>query len=142
MDVTARLSNTLMQYLPLEPVTHGIKIRCITCLITKFVLNLEVSVDAANEALANLPQHACGIGARVVTRLLAGWENCWHTVVIDNFFTSPMFFEDMMKQGFYGIGTARQGRVDFLTSLNLPKKGTRSTLEIRMHKDRQLYAIH
>lgn len=130
------------QYMPLKPVSHGIKIWCLACSVTKFVLNLEVYVGSANEAIQGLPQHACGSGAGVVTRLTSGWENMWHTVVMDNFFSSPMLFEDLRKRGFYAIGTIRQGRIGYPSSLNFPTKGVRGSLEVRMLWEREMAAIH
>ena len=130
------------QYLPLKPITHGIKVWCLCCSVSKYVLNLEVYVGAANEAIAGLPQHACGAGAGVVTRLTNGWEGQWYTVVMDNYFTSPMLFEDLLRRGFYAVGTARQGRVGFPTSLKVPEKTPRGSLEIRMHRERSMSAIH
>jgi hypothetical protein len=65
-----------------------------------------------------------------------------YTVVTDNYFTSPMFYKDLLNRGFYVVGTTRQGRVGYLTSLHLPEKGKRGTLEIKMHRDRQMAAVH
>ena len=39
------------QYMKLKPVSHGIKIWCLACNVMNFVLNLEVYVGAANEAI-------------------------------------------------------------------------------------------
>jgi hypothetical protein len=130
------------QYLPLKPITHGIKVWCLCCSVTKFVLNWEVYVGAENERLQKLPLHACGSGAGVVTRLTQGWKEKWHTLVMDNFFTSPMLFEDLWHRKFYAIGTARQGRIGFPSSLDVPVKGKRGTLEIRVHRARRMTAIH
>ena len=78
----------------------------------------------------------------VISRLTQGWKGMNFTIVTDNFFTSPMLFEDLLKKGFYAVGTARQGRVGFPSNLHLLEKGTRGTLEIRMHRDWQMAAIH
>jgi hypothetical protein len=130
------------QYLPLKPITHGIKVWCLCCSVTKVILNWEVYVGAENEKLQNLPVHACGSGAGVVTRLTEGWEGKWHTIVMDNFFTSPMLFQNLLERKFYAIGTARQGRIGFPSSLDLLEKGTRGTLEVRVHRERQMATIH
>jgi hypothetical protein len=53
----------------MKPIIHGIKIWCLCCSVTKYILNWEVYVGAENNAIANLPLHACSSGARVVTRL-------------------------------------------------------------------------
>ena len=130
------------QYLPLKPITHGIKVWCLCCSVTKYVLNFEVYVGAANEVITGLPQHACGAGAGVVSRLTNGWEGKWYTIAMDNYFTSPMLFENLLNRGFYAVGTARQGRVGFPRSLCVPEKTPRGSLEIRVHRDREMAAIH
>jgi hypothetical protein len=130
------------QYLPLKPITHSIKVRCLCCSFTKYILNWEVYVGAQNEKLQKLPLHACGSGASVVSRLTNGWEGKWHTIVMDNFFTSPMLFQDLLERKFYTIGTARQGRIGFPASLDIPDKGVTGTLEIRIHKEGKMAAIH
>ena len=62
------------QYLPLKPVTHGIKIWCLACSVTKFVLNLEVYVSSVNECIEGLESHICGLGTGIVICLTIGWE--------------------------------------------------------------------
>jgi hypothetical protein len=130
------------QYLPLKPITHGIKIWCLACSKSKYVLNWEVYVGAANELAQGLPVHECGAGAGVVTRLTTGWEGMNYTVVTDNYFTSPMLYEDLLSRGFYAVGTVRQGRGAFPTSLHMPEKGNRGSLQIRMHRERRMAAVH
>jgi hypothetical protein len=51
--------------------------------------------------------HDCSAGVGVVTRLTQGWEHQNYTVVTDNYFTSSMLFEDLLRRGFYAVGTAR-----------------------------------
>ena len=62
------------QYLLLKSITHGIKVWYLCCFVTKYILNWEVYVGTKNEAVTNLPQHACGSSAGVVTKLTMGWE--------------------------------------------------------------------
>jgi hypothetical protein len=64
-------------------------------------------VGAANELAQGLEVHECGAGAGVVSRLIRGWESMNFTIITDNFFTSPMLFEDLLNMGFYAMGTAR-----------------------------------
>jgi hypothetical protein len=53
-----------------------------------------------------------------------------------------MLYEDLLRRKFYAVGTARQGRVGFPSSLNVGDKGVRGTLKVRVHKDRKMAAIH
>jgi hypothetical protein len=122
--------SSFKQYLPLKPITHGIKVWCLACSQSKYILNWEVYVEAANEVAKGLEVHECGTGAGVVSRLTKGWKNRNYTLVTDNYFTSPMLYEDLLKRGFYAVGTVRQGRVGYPSSLHLPKKGKRGSLQI------------
>ena len=130
------------QYMPLKLVTHGIKLWSLACSITKYVLNLEVYVGAANEVIVALPSHACGSRVGVVARLTQGWKNRNHTVVMDNFFSSPMLFNDLLTRGFYAVGTIWQSKLGYPFGLNVPAKDVqRRTLQIHMHRDKKMCAI-
>ena len=107
------------QYLPLKRVTYGIKIWYLACSVSKFVLNLEVYIDSTNEYIQRLPSHAFKSGADIVTQLTRGWKNKLYTIVMDNFFTSPMLFEDLLSRGFYVTSTVRQKRIKFPTTLKI-----------------------
>ena len=48
--------------------------------------------------------HACGSGARVVTNLTTRMEKEYYIVVLDNFFTNSMLFNDLLKYNFYSVG--------------------------------------
>ena len=93
------------QFMPAKPMMHEIKLWALECVVTKIVLRLEVYVEACNEAILHLLVHACGSGARVVTSLTSGMEHNHYTVVMDNFFTGPLLFDNLLKRGFYAIGT-------------------------------------
>lgn len=81
------------------------------CSVTRFILNLEVYIGATNEAILVLPQHTCGSKVGEVSQFTSGWEHLHHTVIMENFFFSPMLFEDLLTRGFYVVGTIRKGRV-------------------------------
>ena len=50
------------QYLPLKPVSHGIKVWCLASSRSKYILNWEVYMEAANEVAQGLEVHECGTG--------------------------------------------------------------------------------
>ena len=105
-------------------------------------MNLEVYIGTTNGSIQGIPAHSCGCGARVVAHLTCGWERKWYTLVMDNFFTSPLLFEDLLKKGFFARGSARQKRVGFPSSLKIPKIGIRGSLYFRMHRDRDMVVVH
>jgi hypothetical protein len=53
-----------------------------------------------------------------------------------------MLFENLLQRKFYAIGIARQGQIDFPSSLDLVEKGTRGALEVCVHREGQMVAIH
>jgi hypothetical protein len=99
-------------------------------------------VGAANEVAQGLEVHECGAGIGVVSRLMKGWENKNYTVITDNYFTSPMLYEDLLKRDFYAMGTVRQGRVGYPSSLHLLEKRKWGSLQIRVHHERQMAIEH
>lgn len=130
------------QYMPLKPISHGIKLWCLADSSTKYVMNLEVYVGAENEARQTLATHPAGMGAAVVTRLTQGMEGQYYTIAMDNFFSSTRLFEDLLRRGLYAIGTTRQHRLGFPCSLNIMTREPRGSLHIRVHRDRHIAAIH
>lgn len=52
-----------------------------------------------------------------VLTVVSGLEGRGHVIVTDNFFTSPKLFIELMKRGFWAIGTCRKTRKGFPPSL-------------------------
>lgn len=109
------------QYMPAKPITHGIKLWCLADAVSKFIINFEVYVGAANERRLKLPRNPLGTGAGVVTCLTHGMGGMWYTVVVDNYFSGPLLFDAMYKDGFYMVGTVKWKRKGFPTSLVVRK---------------------
>jgi len=127
----------------MKPISHGIKLWILADSSTKFVWNMEVYVGAQNEGhIGHVEPPSMGMGAAVVTRLTAGMEGMFYRVAMDNFFSSTKLFDNLLQRGFYAIGTTRQLRKGFPSSLNVKGRETRGTLQIRVHRDRQMAAIH
>jgi hypothetical protein len=127
------------QYIPSKPTRYGIKVWALCSSDTKYMYNCEVyvganvSVDTEEGEPRGERSAALGSGYGVVMRLTEGLEN---------FFTSPRLFEDMLQRGFYCVGTACQNRKGFPRSLNYGNKQLRGTLHVRVHRDRQMAAVH
>jgi hypothetical protein len=70
-------------------------------------------------------------------RLLDGYKNFGHTVVVDNFFASLRLFNDHMVRGFWGMGTIKVNRVGLLHALSKAKRKTKKVdhgnIVIQMH---------
>jgi hypothetical protein len=131
------------QYIPSKPTRYGIKVWMLCCSTTKYCYVFEVYVGKTNTPNHNSEENVnCGSAYGVVSRLTSKLRHRWHTVAMDNFFTSPRLFEDMLASGFYCVGTARANRKGFPTSLNIGKKSERGTLHVRVHRDRKMAAVH
>jgi hypothetical protein len=76
------------QYLPLKPISHGIKMWALADSVTKVILKLEVYVGKEGERQLSIPSHPLGTGGGVVTRMTQGYEDKWYTVTVDNYFSS------------------------------------------------------
>jgi hypothetical protein len=83
-----------------------------------------------------------GAGVAVVNRLTAGLDNMYHTLVCDNFFTSPALFHNLLRRGMYAVGTIRRYWVGFPKSLNVGDNEVCDTLHLKVHRDRFMSAVH
>ena len=90
-------------YMPTKPIMHKIKSWALAYASTKIVLKLQDYVKAWNEMLLEIPKNACRSGAGVVTSSTMGMENNHYTVIMDNFFSSLLLFDDLLKPGFYVV---------------------------------------
>ena len=65
------------------------------------------------------------LGSRIVKELTSDFQNIWHHVFFDNFFTSKALICDLEAVGLYGCGTARKDRKVFPVDLKKAKFHTR-----------------
>jgi hypothetical protein len=133
-----------IQFMPLKPITHGLKVLALACSQSKFVFELDVYLWPALEPKTHPKyrgfKYSSGVG--IVTRLTHGLDGHYYTVACDNAFTSPELFDDLLKRGIYGIGTVNLKRVGIPKSLDIPEDERRGTLYIRMHRDRRMSCVH
>ena len=81
----------MKQYMPLKPVKRGFKLWVLACvgeLLHGFALQFQLYTGAAEGSEK-------GLGARVVKDLTALYQNMWHVVAMDNFFSSPKLMADL-----------------------------------------------
>ena len=110
----------IKQYMKSKPIRYGIKIWAMCCSGTKYIHNLEVYLGKAID-VDDKEQNGL-IGQGVVLRLCKNLYYQNHTCIFDNFFTSPKLLESLLQRGIYSVGTVRQGRRGFPTSLNCGNK--------------------
>ena len=130
------------QFMPMKPVTHGIKLWTMACVVTKIVLRLQRYVEAWNEGFLSVPIHTCGSGVGVEPTLTKEMGNKHYMVVMDNFFTNPMLFDDFLKRRFYAVETICLGRLGYLSSMNMLAKGVCRAMQVHMHRGMEMDALH
>lgn len=84
------------------------------------------------------------VSENAVLRAVQGFEGRGHVLVMDNYFTSPSLFLELMARGFWATGTVRKTRRGFPASLAGFKKTElpgRGELVVRMHRDRNMCTL-
>lgn len=92
------------QYLPAKPCKFGIKVWEMADSTNGYVYQLQVYSGKTDEG------REVGLAARVVndlTRILVGKN---HHVYMDNYFTSPELYKQLLTDGIYACGTCRPNR--------------------------------
>jgi len=123
LDFKGRLA--FLQYNPLKRSRFGIKyfalVDCETKLLVKMIVYLgkQTRVDSRAKEL-------CGIGGATVIKLLDGYYEKNHKVVLDNWFNSPKLQELLTYNNTYCLGTVRPNRKQLP---KLTKKLTKGAIE-------------
>lgn len=103
--------SSLKQYMPKKPTKRGIKVWVLADSNNGYFSRLDVYTGKkGNTAEKNL-------GMRVVKELTTDFQEKWHRVYFDNFFTSKRLICDLEEVGIYGCGTARSDRKEFPVDL-------------------------
>jgi len=103
------------QYLPAKPTKYGIKVWMRADPTNGYVNDLQVYTGREN----NRTEH--GLAHRVVTDLVKDINGHNHIVNVDNYFTSPQLFEELLNNGTYARGTVRKNRKGFPQAQLKPK---------------------
>jgi len=103
--------SSMKQYMPMKPTKRGIKVWVLADSTNGYFSRLEVYTGKKG----NRTEH--NLGSRVVKELTSDFQNKWHHVFFDNFFTSKALLCDLEAVGLYGCGTARKDRKHFPADL-------------------------
>ena len=100
------------QYMPLKP-THkwGIKVWVMADSVTGYCCNLQIYTGKEG---GNVEQ---GLASRVVKDLMDDYQQLGHHLYVDNFYTSPQLFKDLLEAGTLACGTVRNNRKGFPVAL-------------------------
>ncbi len=103
------------QYLPAKPTKFGIKVWVRADSHNGYVHQFQVYTGAVDNV--GNRQREEGLRARVVKDLTMGLAGKNHHVYMDNYFTSPKLFEDLLSNNIFACGTVRVNRKGFPPSL-------------------------
>ena len=114
------------QYIKSKPVKWGIKIFCVCCSITCYLLNAEFFLgkmsDNEEKKAEDSKTHT------MIMRLLKPFRGRNHILHCDNWFTSVKLFQALKEWGIFGCGTIRTNRKDLCDAVKM-KKGEESELK-------------
>ena len=105
----ARLS--FLQYLPKKPTKWGVKVWVCADADTAYIYNFRVYTGKSDTNLEH------GLAYRVVMNLLEDVMDSGRTLYTDNFYSSPVLFQDLYDQGIYATGTCRSNKIHFPKSI-------------------------
>jgi hypothetical protein len=127
----------IRMFLRNKPIRFSIKVWCAASSKSWYVSNMQVYMEKGTQMYKE------GMGYEVVTSLVRGLENRWHTIVCDNLFTSSRLFHDLFADGFWATGTMKMNRIGLPRALGLHKGeiGKRGALVLKMHRHRQMTAV-
>jgi len=120
----------IRQYIPAKPTKYGIKCWAAVSNPSRYIYNVIPYLGKSGGEVE------LALGEKVVHQLTTGLEHRSHTVVCDNFFTSPQLFYGLLQRGIFATGIVKGSCVGFPSCLMGMKRSEhpRTTLFWRMHK--------
>jgi hypothetical protein len=93
----------IRQYMPKKPENWRIKFWMLTDSVSKFIFTFEIYCGKNMEAnfTIEIPRGEASATYGVVMKLLHGFEEKRHSVVVDNYFCSIPLFEELVKKDIY-----------------------------------------
>jgi len=125
------------QYIKSKPVKWGIKIFCVCCSITCYLLNAEFFLGKMSDNEEKKAEDSKTY--TMIMRLLKPFRGRNHILHCDNWFTSVKLFQALKEWGIFGCGTIRTNRKDVCDAVKM-KKGKESTV-IYVPGDRRSFEI-
>jgi hypothetical protein len=125
----------IRQFLQNKPIRFGIKVWALASSASRFVT--DVSIYEGKGSIANSEE---GFMYDVVMNLIKGLDQKWHTICMDNLFSSPRLFHDILVLGFWATRTLWANRVGVSKAIasNRGELGRWGSLVIKMRKHRQM----
>lgn len=99
------------QYIKNKPTPWGIKVWCVSCSLTGFLLNFEIYTGKSTVPRPH------GTGYHIITKLGQPFLNLNHHFYYDRFFSSVKLAEDLLQQNTYSCSTIMPNRKGWPASL-------------------------
>lgn len=125
----ARLS--FLQYMPKKPIKWGIKVWVCSDSVTGYIYTFDVYVGAD----PSIPKYPKGLAHHVVMKLLQPLFGKGYVVYMDNFYSSPALFEDLLAEQITANGTVRSNRKNFPKFCSITPKPPRGTCRFQYCKN-------
>ena len=95
---------------------------------TSYIYNFKIYTGKNGDSISN-------VAYNVVYELMAGCKNKGHYLYVDNFYTSPKLFDDLLRDGTYCSGTVHSNRRNFPKELKHQKreKSSRGDMKVLYH---------
>ena len=139
--VKCQSRTSLKQYIPQKPIKRGIKVWVRADSHNGYFSQFEVYQGKGSNTTPEL-----GLGGSVVKTLTRPLVGKHHHIFMDNFFTSPALFRDLLQDGIYACGTVRSNRRGFPQDLKgkriLKNRYTHSTYTHALHTYIHIRYIH
>ena len=96
------------QYMPLKPTAKwGIKVWAMADAVSGYCCNLQIYTSKEGNNVEK------GLASKVVKDLMENYQGLGHHLYVDNFFTSPHLFRDLLEAGTLACGAIRSNRKGF-----------------------------
>ncbi len=89
--------------MPKKPVKWGIKVWMCADSVNGYVISSDIYCGANSSE----PVHPNGLAYGVVMKLVEPFLNKGYSVYMDNFYSSPLLFEDLLSKNTCAVGTLR-----------------------------------
>jgi len=122
---------SFLQYLPKKPVKWGIKVWVCSDSVNGYIVTFDVYTGAD----PSVPSYPKGLCHHVVTKLLTPFFDKGYTLFMDNYYTSPTLFKDLLCKFVAAVGTARTNRKNFPKFETPTTKPPRGTCSFLYHKE-------
>lgn len=92
------------QYIPAKPCKYGVKVWELADSTNGYIYQMQVYTGKSDTGREH------GLASRVVWDLTRQLSGKYYHVYMDNYFSCPSLFQDLLQDGIYAVGTCRQNR--------------------------------